>query len=414
MARTADYVVIGAGIVGVTIALELKRRHPHAKILLLEKEPEPGRHSSGRNSGVLHSGIYYPPASLKAQVCGQGCREMIAYCEERGLPLNRIGKVLVPVREEDGPQLDLLAERGAANHVPVERLSAADLKRREPEARSATGEALFVDITSVVSSQAVFASVLKDAADAGIELICGGRLGDVDAEGRSLVFGGEEIHYGHAVNAAGLHADTVAKKFGVGRQYTLLPFKGLYWKLDPSAGIAINHLIYPVPDLRVPFLGVHTTTAIDGTVYVGPTAVPAFGRENYRGLQGVSPGGLARIGWLIAGQYASGRDGFRRLAWQEGRRYFRRWFAEAAQSLLPRLKPEHLLPCDKVGIRAQMLDRTTGRLVTDFVVEQGPSSTHVVNAISPAFTSSFPLARHICDAYIEPADQGMETGRLVS
>jgi L-2-hydroxyglutarate oxidase len=403
MARTADFLIIGAGIVGLTIALELKRRHPGASVLVLEKEPEPGRHSSGRNSGVLHSGIYYPPGSLKAQVCGQGCLEMIAYCEERGLPIDRIGKVLVPVREEDGPQLDVLEQRGAANGVATERLDSKRLAAIEPEARSATGEALFVPITSVVSSAAVFASVLADAQAAGIELICGGSLASVDGEARSLVFGGERIDYGHAVNTAGLHADSVAQRFGVGREYTLLPFKGIYWKLDPAAGLRINHLIYPVPDLRVPFLGVHTTTAIDGTVYIGPTAVPAFGRENYRGRQDVAPRELARILGLIAGQYASGRDGFRRLAWQEGRRYFRRWFAEAGRALLPRLQPEHLLPCDKVGIRAQMLDRRTGRLVTDFVVEQGPSSTHVINAISPAFTSAFPLARHVCDAFIETA-----------
>lgn len=403
MARTADYLIIGAGIVGLTIALELKRRNPGASVLVLEKEPEPGRHSSGRNSGVLHSGIYYPPGSLKAQVCGQGCLEMIAYCEERGLPIDRIGKVLVPVREEDGPQLDVLEQRGAANGVATERLDSKQLAAMEPEARSATGEALFVPITSVVSSAAVFASVLADVRAAGIELICGGSLASVDEEARSLVFGGERIDYGHAVNTAGLHADSVAQRFGVGRHYTLLPFKGIYWKLDPAADLRINHLIYPVPDLRVPFLGVHTTTAIDGTVYIGPTAVPAFGRENYRGWQDVAPRELARILGLIAGQYASGRDGFRRLAWQEGRRYFRRWFAEAGRALLPRLQPEHLLPCEKVGIRAQMLDRRTGRLVTDFVVEQGPSSTHVINAISPAFTSAFPLARHVCDAFIETA-----------
>lgn len=403
MARTADFLIIGAGIVGLTIALELKRRHPGASVLVLEKEPEPGRHSSGRNSGVLHSGIYYPPASLKAQVCRSGCLEMIAYCEERGLPLSRIGKVLVPVREEDGPQLDLLEERGALNGVAVKRLGPAELKEMEPEARSATGQALFVPVTSVVSSAAVFASVLADVRAAGIEIICGGDLGAVDADARSLTFAGERIAYGHAVNTAGLHADSVAQRFGVGDNYTLLPFKGIYWKLDPAAGLAINHLIYPVPDLRVPFLGVHTTTSIDGTVYIGPTAVPAFGRENYRGLQGVAPRELTRILGLIAGQYVSGRDGFRRLAWQEGRRYFRRWFAEAGRALLPRLRPEHLLASDKVGIRAQMLDQSTGRLVNDFVVEQGPSSTHVINAISPAFTSAFPLARHVCDAFIEKA-----------
>lgn len=395
--RAADFVVIGAGIVGLAVALELKRRGPAARVVVLEKEPEPGRHSSGRNSGVLHSGIYYPPNSLKARVCGEGAREMAAYCEARGLPVRRIGKVLVPVREEDGPQLDLLESRGRANRVAVERLDARALREAEPEARSATGEALLVPGTSVVGSAAVMASVVADARAAGIDILCGGTLTAVRAEARELDWAGETIAYGHAVNAAGLHADRVAHLFGAGRDYTLLPFKGIYWKLDPRAGLDIRHLIYPVPDLRVPFLGVHTTTSVDGEVYVGPTAVPAFGRENYRGLAGVTGAELARILSHLARQYASGRNGFRRLAWQEGRRYFKPWFAEAARQLLPRLEARHLLACDKVGIRAQMLDTRTGELVSDFLVEAGPASTHVLNAISPAFTSAFPFARHVCD-----------------
>lgn len=393
----ADFVVIGAGIVGLSIARELKRREPNARVVVLEKEDRPGRHSSGRNSGVLHSGIYYPAGSLKARICGQGAREMAEYCESRGLPLRRIGKVLVPTRAEDGSQLDVLAERAAANGVEAEGLDAAALARREPEARSATGEALFVPTTAVVSSAEVMASLAQEAVDAGIELRCGGTLERVDAERRELSWSGERIGYGHAVNAAGLHADTVAHLFGAGRRYALLPFKGIYWKLDPDAGIRINHLVYPVPDLRVPFLGVHTTTAIDGSIYVGPTAVPAFGRESYRGVEGVRARELFSIARLLARQFASGRDGFRRLAWQEGRRYSKRRFAEAARALLPRLRAEHLLACDKVGIRAQMLDLREGRLVTDFLVETGPHSTHVLNAVSPAFTSAFPLARLVCD-----------------
>jgi len=399
-ARTADYLVIGAGIVGLTVAAEIKRRRPAASVLILEKEDKPGRHSSGRNSGVLHSGIYYPPASLKAKVCGAGAKEMAAYCEARGLPLKKLGKILVPAAAVDVPQLDLLLERGRVNDVDVVRLSADELKRMEPEAGSANGEALFVRSTSVVSSSDVLASVVSDVRGAGIEILCGGQVGRVDPERRILHWGGDSIAYGHAINTAGLHADAVAHLFGSGERYTLLPFKGIYWKLDPSSGIAVNHLIYPVPDLRVPFLGVHTTTAIDGTVYVGPTAVPAFGRENYRGLSGVTPSELVRIGSHLARQYLSGRDGFRRLAWQEGRRYFKPWFAEAARAILPRLRPEHLLPSTKVGIRAQMLDKETGSLVTDFLVEKGRSSTHVLNAISPAFTSAFPLARHICDDWV--------------
>jgi (S)-2-hydroxyglutarate dehydrogenase len=398
--RTADFVVIGAGIVGLTIARELKRRDPASSVVVLEKEPEPGRHSSGRNSGVLHSGIYYPPASLKARLCGQGAREMAQWCEALGLPLARIGKVLLPLRAEDDSQLDLLEARAGANRVAVERLDEAALARLEPEARSATGRALFVPGTSVVGSAEVLASIVADAKEAGIELLCGASLGAVDPGRRELGWGGERIAYGHAVNAAGLHADRVAHLFGAGRRYALLPFKGLYWRLDPASGLDIRHLVYPVPDLRVPFLGVHTTTAIDGSVYLGPTAVPAFGRENYRGWNGVTPGGLIRILALLGGQYLSGRNGFRRLAWQEGRRYFKPWFAQAARQLLPRLRSEHLLPCPKVGIRAQMVDGRTGELVTDFLVESGPASTHVLNAVSPAFTSAFPFARHVCDNHI--------------
>jgi len=393
----ADFVIIGAGIVGLAIARELKRREPKSNVVILDKEDRPGRHASGRNSGVLHSGIYYPPGSLKARVCGQGAREMAEYCEARGLPLRRVGKVLVPTDARDAPQLDLLTERAAANGVEAERLDAAALRRVEPEARSATGEALFVPGSSVVSPGDVMARLVDEARDVGVELRCGGKLGRVDAERRELEWAGETLSYGHAVNAAGLHADTVAHLFGVGRRYTLLPFKGLYWMLDPASGIRINHLVYPVPDLRMPFLGVHTTSAIDGSIYLGPTAIPAFGRENYRGLSDVSPGEILRIGALLGRQFLSGRDGFRQLAWREGRRYSKARFAEAARALLPRLRPEHLLPCGKVGIRAQMLDREEGRLVTDFLVESGPASTHVLNAISPAFTSAFPLARHVCE-----------------
>jgi L-2-hydroxyglutarate oxidase LhgO len=398
--RSYDYVVIGAGIVGLTIAGELRRRDPRSKIAVLEKEIAPGRHSSGRNSGVLHSGIYYPPESLKAKLCAQGAREMADYCRERGLPVNRIGKVLLPLREEDAPLLDLLEQRAGMNDVEAVRVDDRALRELEPEARSATGEALFVRSTSVVSSSAVMDALVGEAAGQGIEILCGGALERVEPERRELVWGGERICYGHAINAAGLHADSVAHRFGVGERYTLLPFKGIYWKLDQASGLDIRHLVYPVPDLRVPFLGVHTTTAIDGTVYVGPTAVPAFGRENYRGFQDVRAAELSRILSLLARQYWSGANGFRRFAWQESRRYFRRWFADAARQMLPRLRAEHLLAFPKVGIRAQMVDRSSGALVTDFLVEAGPYSTHVLNAISPAFTSAFPFARHVCDTEI--------------
>ena len=180
----------------------------------------------------------------------------------------------------------------------------------------------------------------------------------------------------------------------------MLPFKGLYWKLAPHANIQFRRLIYPVPDLRVPFLGVHTTTTIDGATYFGPTAVPAFGREQYRGWSGMNLHETPRIITMLARQFIMNRDGFRRLAWQEGRRYLKPWFADAAKAIVPRIRSADLVACSKVGIRAQLLDTYQGRLVNDFLVERERHSTHVLNAISPAWTGAFPFARYLCDEHI--------------
>ena len=399
---SADYFIVGAGIIGLSVAKELKARRPKSKVLVLEKEQMPGLHSSGRNSGVLHSGIYYPPDSLKAKVCRQGSLEMAAYCKERKLPLSQIGKILLPLNANDAHQLDLIEDRAPKNGVLVHRLDRKALSKKEPEARSATGEALFVPGTSVGDSSAVINAIYKECLLAGIEVKCSSVISQVDISKKKVQLSdGTQLIYGHLINASGLHADSVAHQFSVGKKYTLLPFKGIYWKLSPDSGIRVNHLIYPVPDLRVPFLGVHTTTSIDGNVYLGPTAVPAFGRENYRGLEGVTVSELLRISNLLIKQTFSGKDGFRRLAWQEGRRYFKPWFADAARQILPRLKSTDILPCSKVGIRAQMYDRHNQKLVNDFVVEKGENSTHILNAISPAWTSAFPFARYVIDNYIE-------------
>jgi len=223
-----------------------------------------------------------------------------------------------------------------------------------------------------------------------------------DADQKTLSLAdGTKLQYGYFINSAGLHADTVAHQFGVGERYTLLPFKGIYWKLSPTSNLRINHLIYPVPDLRVPFLGVHTTTNVTGDIYFGPTAVPAFGRENYHALQDVNIRELGRITKLLLQQVITGQDGFRRLAWQEGLRYFKPFFAKAARQIVPKLKDKDLISCDKVGIRAQMFDSKEKKLVTDFLVENGSSSTHILNAISPAWTCAFPFARFVIDNFVE-------------
>lgn len=399
---SADFLIVGAGIVGITIALELKRRYPEAKILLLEKEAEIGKHSSGRNSGVLHSGIYYPPGTLKARVCKQGAIEMAHFHREHKLRLRECGKVLVVADPQDAHQLDMLAERAKQHGIQIEQLNEQQLRDKEPEARSASGRAIFVPSTAVGDPAAVMQVLDKELSEKNIKIRYESKIVVVDPVKRQIQLqDGEMIQYGHAINTAGLHADKVAQQFRCGTRYTLLPFKGIYWKLNPESGIRFNHLVYPVPDLRVPFLGVHTTTTVDGVTYLGPTAVPAFGRENYYGVQGVSVGEAARISYLLTKQFAANRDGFRRLAWQEGRRYFKHWFAHAAQAIAPRIEAKYLLATSKVGIRAQMFDKQEGKLVNDFLVEQGPGSTHILNAISPAWTSAFPFARHVCDNFLE-------------
>jgi len=397
-----DYLIIGAGIVGMTIALELKKRFPEAKIRLLEKEAELGKHSSGRNSGVLHSGIYYPPGTLKADVCRQGAIEMKEFHRAHNLRLRECGKLLVVADSQDAPQLGMLAERAQQQGIPIEKLDEQQLRSMEPQARSATGKALYVPSTAVGDPAAVMQVLREALKEKNIALTYNTQLASVEPSRRQIrLTSGELIQYGHAINTAGLYADRVAHLFHCGQAYTLLPFKGIYWKLDSASGISFKHLVYPVPDLRVPFLGVHTTTTVDGATYLGPTAVPAFGRENYAGLQGIKLTEAVKISLILTKQYAANRDGFRRLTWQEGRRYFKRWFVQAAQAIVPHIKPEHLQSTSKVGIRAQMFNTQDGKLENDFLIEKGDSSTHILNAISPAWTSAFPFARHVCDHYIQ-------------
>lgn len=401
-----DTLIIGGGVIGLTVALELRRRQPHATITVLEAEHELAAHGSGRNSGVLHSGIYYPPESLKAKMCAQGAAAMRDYCRSRNLPLLPLGKVLVPTRTEDDPQLDVLLSRAGQNGVEARMLSERELAAEEPAARSASGRALLVPVTSVCSPHAVMRSLAEDCKHAGIELRMGCRASAFDPAARTATSqSGDIFQYRLLINAAGLHADTVAHAFGVGRQYHILPFKGLYWKLDPASGIRLNHLVYPVPDLRVPFLGVHTTTATDGTIYLGPTAIPALGRENYRGLSGIVPADIARIAAASAIQFVRNTNGFRRLAVIETGKLSKRRFAAAVQRLVPAVRPDHLLPCAKVGMRAQLYDSASGQLVNDFLVQEGPNSVHILNAISPAWTCSMPFAKFVCAMFVREVMQ---------
>lgn len=399
-----DFLIIGAGIVGLSIARELKRRHPSARILVLEKEASPGLHSSGRNSGVLHSGLYYAPGSLKARLCRQGAAEMAAFHDEHGLRLNRCGKLLVPTTPAFASEMATLARRAAENGVRVETIDEHSLRELEPETRSATSSALWVPDTAVGTPGDVIVALAGEVRARGVEVRVCAELAEARPQSREVrLRNGERIGFGFAINAAGLHADRVAHRFGGGRRYSLLPFRGIYWRLDPAAGIRVNRLVYPVPELRILYLGVHTTTATDGSVYLGPTALPAWGREHYRGLSGVDPAALPRIVWQLGRMIVADRDGFRAQAWQEGRRRYKHWFVDAAQALLPRLRAEHLQPANKVGLHPRLFDHESGGLLKDFVLEASDNALHVLGATSPAWTCAFPFARLICDQVAKAA-----------
>ncbi len=387
----AEILVVGGGIIGLTVARELVAQGRDG-IVILEKEPELGLHASGRNSGVLHAGIYYAPDTMKARSCLAGNRLMRAYCKERGLPILESGKVVVARDESELPALQELHRRATANGARVELVDEAQLAEIEPLARTA-GRALFSRDTAIVDPKAVLASLRAELEASGRVRILTGRAFTGLAAARVAATTGGPVAYGRLVNAAGAHCDRVARHFGLARDYRLIPFKGIYRKLRPGASFQVNGNIYPVPDIRNPFLGVHFTRSVHGDVYVGPTAIPAFGRENYGVLSGMDREALSIAG-LDAALFFSNAT-FRSVALTEPKKYLAAWFNRDAARLVKRFDAADFLRAQKVGIRPQLVDWRTKELVMDFLVEAKDESVHVLNPISPAFTSSMDLAKRL-------------------
>ncbi|KXK03012.1 L-2-hydroxyglutarate oxidase [Nitrospirales bacterium NOB] len=390
--ETCDFLIAGAGVIGVAIARELRRRHG-AKVVVLEKEPVAGFHASGRNSGVLHAGVYYKAGTLKAKLCVEGNRRLRAYCHEKAIPLNDYGKVIVARREAELPALRELYTRSEANGVRVSLLDQAALREVEPCAKTVQ-QALYVKDTAVVNPQRVMAAMVADAEREGVQF----RLGTawLGREGEAAVRTTQgDFAYGHFVNCGGLFADRIAHAYGVGLHYKILPFRGQFYRLRPESKLQVRGNIYPVPDLRNPFLGVHFTRRPEGEVTIGPSALPLLGREQYRGLSGATLGdGLTMLTYLIR-LFGRNRDHFRSIAWTEMVKLTRTGFFREAEDLGIGFEKSDLLPGKEPGIRAQLIDTRTADLLSDFVIEPGSRSTHVLNAVSPAFTSSLPFAEHV-------------------
>lgn len=388
--KDCQVLVIGAGITGLMIARELVRRGADS-IVILEKEPGVGVHASGRNSGVLHAGLYYTPDTLKARFCVEGNRQMKAFCREKGLPIRETGKVIVARGPSDIEWLHELQRRAEACGARASLIDQQTLTEREPYA-STYDCALFVPETAVIQPRAVLAALEEELAASGkvsicYETACMDVLGD-----RMIRTSRGTVRFEQFINAAGAHADRIAHRFGLGLDYTILPVRGTYQRLIRDRSYLVRGSIYPVPDLRTPFLGVHLTRNVDGEVYVGPTALPAWGREQYeRGSRWNREAGAILLREAVLFLV---NPGFRAAALAAWRKILTRSLLQEARQLVPAIRQADLERAGKVGIRPQLVHWPNKQLVMDFVVLTDGPTLHILNAISPAFTCSIPFARY--------------------
>jgi (S)-2-hydroxyglutarate dehydrogenase len=391
--ETCDFLVIGGGVIGLSIARELQRRQPASRVVLIEKEPSCGAHSSGRNSGVLHAGFYYTPDSLKAKFTRLGNERLTAYCQQKRIALNKCGKLVVAKDAADLPSLDELLRRGRANRIELQEVTEAEARKIEPRVKTHE-RALFSPRTSTVNPLLVVEAMQNDAQRERVEV----RLANayVGRRGRGVATSRGPIEAGYVVNAAGLYADKIALDYGFSQSYRILPFKGLYLYSDEPAG-AFRTNIYPVPDLRNPFLGVHFTITADGKAKIGPTAIPVFWRENYGGMANFRVAELLEVASRGLALLTSAQFDYGRLAAEEIGKHSRKKMVALASVLAHGVHHQHYTKWARPGIRAQLLDVTKRKLEMDFVLEGDERSMHVLNAVSPAFTCSLPFADYVCD-----------------
>jgi len=384
--------VIGGGIVGLAVARQLHHSHPGSEVSLLEKEADFGCHQSTHNSGVLHAGLYYKPGSLKARLAVKGIRQMIAYCQEHGVKHEICGKLVIATTADEIVRLRALHERGRQNGLEgLTWLEGEAMREIEPHAGGLAG--LRVPEEGIVDYRGVCDALVRENGTLGTELRRKAKVTRCVPEGGSwrILSTTGETKADYIINCAGLHCDRVAQKAGEKRDTRIVPFRGEYYALRPSARQLVRHLIYPVPDPVFPFLGVHFTRLIDGGIEAGPNAVLAFGREGYSKWT-VNPADLAdallyKGLWRFIGKH-------RAMAWAEIKRSLsRRLFCESLQKLVPALQESDLM-VGGAGVRAQAMD-PAGVLVQDFSFIERPNALHVINAPSPAATASLAIAEEI-------------------
>ena len=392
MSQTFDIAVIGGGIVGLATAFRLTRSHPDLRVALIEKENTLAAHQTGHNSGVIHSGLYYKPGSAKARTCVVGGQMLRDFCREHGVRFEICGKVVVATKEEELPALDMLHQRGTANGVPDLAVIGPE-RLREIEPHAAGIRALHVPHAGIIDYAEVSAKLGELIVAAGGEVRTGTKLVKITHQDGGLVLETSRgpLHARYMIACAGLHSDRVARLEGADPESRIVPFRGEYYEIVPERRDLVRALIYPVPDPRFPFLGVHFTRRIDGGVEAGPNAVLAFRREGYRKTQ-VNPRDLAETllypaFWKLAARYW--KTGFAEMA----RSFSKRLFVRALAALVPEIRMQDVHPAGS-GVRAQAL-ASTGLLVDDFLIVDRPRALHVLNAPSPAATASLAIGDEI-------------------
>lgn len=393
-----DYLIIGGGIVGLSISRELITRFPDSKIAVLEKEPDVAYHGSGRNSGVLHAGFYYSADTLKAKFTRDGNRQLREYCYANNLKINECKKVVVAKDESELPALFELEKRGKVNGVEVKIIDTKELFEIDPNVKTFE-HALYSPSTATVDPSEISQAIKNELRAKGTEMFFGeGYKSRLEGNNIKTTLG-NRFSATKIINAAGLYADKVAGDFGYSEKYTIIPFKGVYLKYHGNE-IPVRTNVYPVPNLKNPWLGVHFTVTVDGTVKIGPTSTPAFWRENYHGFDNFRFGEMMSILSWEALLFFTNSFGFRNISLDEIKKYNRTYFAGLAQELVHKIDPKGFTEWGKPGIRAQLLNKQSRELIMDFVVEGDNDSVHVLNAVSPAFTCCFPFASWVVDNYI--------------
>lgn len=388
-----DYVVIGGGIVGISTAWQLNRRYPEKRLLLIEKEDRLAAHQTGHNSGVIHAGVYYEPGSLKAKLCKEGAKKTKIYCRENNIAFNQCGKLLVATNKFEHARMESLFKRCHENEIDCDWLTQKELKEREPNI-SGTG-AIFVKDTAIVDYSNICTNMMTQFLSNGGALILNEKAVDIQENDTFVEIITERNRYqaGYLICCAGLMADRIVEMHGLESDFKIIPFRGEYYRLPSTMQNLINHLIYPIPDPALPFLGIHLTRMIDGSVTVGPNAVFGWKREGY-GRINISYSDVADMlcfkgFWkLLRKNISTGIKEMKNSIWKYG-------YLNQVRKYCPKITINDLLP-HPTGIRAQAV-LSDGTLVHDFLFMESSRSLHVCNAPSPAATSSIPIGAYICD-----------------